>query len=107
MSEKPTVEDVYRSISGFDDIAIESMFRKELADLSPVKTTRALVFTLKRREGLDDAAAFKAVMDMGLGDLNDTFADGDQEQPGIIADLADGPGKAATSDAPSGGPGSS
>lgn len=103
---KPSVEETFLSVNGFDDIAVEQKFGKELSDLSPVKTTRALVFVLKRRDGSSDADAFRAVMEMGLGDLNECFSDG-EAAPEILADLGESPGKALSGDETNGGPTSS
>lgn len=109
MSDKPTVEDTVRSVTGFDDIAVERMFGKELTDLSPVRLTRALVFVLKRRDGMNDADAFRACMEMGIGEVDGEFAD-DESVESIVSDLASGggdQGKAPSVAAPKPGPTSS
>lgn len=83
MSEhaKPTAEDAFNSLTGFDEIAIEKRFG--LSDYTTIesqsgKWMRAMVFVLKRREGLNDLDAYNAAMSMSLGELNDQFATDDE-----------------------------
>lgn len=102
---KPTVEDVMDSISGFDEIAVEKAFGKELLDLSASMVTRALVFVMERKKnGNDNTAAFNVAMNLGMKDLNDQF-----EEPvrsgDIVTDVEGGePGKALSADETSAGP---
>jgi hypothetical protein len=77
---KQSVDEIAGSLTGFDEIAIQQMFRGDMSDLSPTMTARALVFVLKRREGLSDKDAYSAVMHLPLGEVNDSFGiEGDDE----------------------------
>jgi hypothetical protein len=83
MSEvKPRVEDVLRSMTGFDELAVEKHFRNDLGSLNPTMTARAVAFVVVRREQPDDdKAAWAAVMKMPIGDINDMFDTSDLEDP--------------------------
>ena len=70
---KPTVEEVTGRLNGFDEIAIEKHFGKDLGNLSGTMTLRALVFALARREGKDDREAFRGAMQKTLVECRDTF----------------------------------
>lgn len=76
--DKPTAEEVFGSLTGFDEIAIANQFTAEvgtLADEKPTMFLRSLVFALRRRQGLSDREAYAEVMEMPLGDVNDYFAE--------------------------------
>lgn len=82
-AEKQTLEDAFNSLTGFDEIAIEKRFG--LSDYSTIEQrstrwVRAMVFVLKRREGLNDLDAYKTAMDMTLGELNDQFAEDEDDE---------------------------
>ena len=82
VDSRPTTEDVMDSLTGFDEIAIEKNFGKEilvLAEHHQTKFMRALVFVLKRREGLDDVSARTAALELSLADTKETFADPEPE----------------------------
>jgi hypothetical protein len=70
---KHRASDVVRSLDGFDEIAIEQKFHAEVSALSELKTMRALVFVIKRREGKSDQTAFAEVMKMSIGQVGDVF----------------------------------
>lgn len=72
---KPTMTDVCNTLTGYDEIAITREFGKDFAVLVnyPTSLGRALVFILKRRDGLTDKEAKRAAMEMRLGDVNDYF----------------------------------
>lgn len=72
-----TVEDAARSLTGFDELAVERAFGKDIGELSAVRVTRALVFVLQRRLGLDDTAAYNAAMGMSLADCEAQFRPAD------------------------------
>jgi hypothetical protein len=100
---RQSVEETFRSLNGFDEIAIENVFRKPIGDLDASKTARALVFTLKRRDGLADNDAFRGCMEMTLGDIDGYFSDSEQADtaPGLSLD---GSGKALSGNEMNGGP---
>jgi hypothetical protein len=71
---KPTVVEVVRSLTGFDELAIEAKFRAQVSDLEGTKLMRVLVFTLERRAGNDDKAAYGTAMRLTLGDIDEAFS---------------------------------
>lgn len=74
LDKRPSVEDAARSLTGFDELAIARAFGADLSALTGTMTTRAIVFVLQRRAGLDDAAAYKAAMTLSLGECEAQFA---------------------------------
>ena len=70
-----------RSLTGFDEIAIEQQFRRPLEDLSNTGTVRALAFVQFRRDGLDDKAAHEKAMGATFGALDDMFDTSQVEGP--------------------------
>jgi hypothetical protein len=78
-TEKPTVEDVTGSLTGFDELAIEKAFGHGIGDLGGTMTLRALVFTLERRTKVTDKDAYGAAMRKTLAEVRDTFADDDED----------------------------
>lgn len=84
-TDKPTMSEVSNTLTGYDEIAITKEFGKDFAVLVnyPTSLGRALIFILKRREGLTDKEAKRAAMEMRLGDVNDFFEDesDDDEDP--------------------------
>jgi len=81
-----TAEEVFDSITGFDEIAISTHFGRTIQDLAETEPSmfgRALVFVVKRREGLEDAEARKAALTMTLKECNeDFFATPSEEEAG-------------------------
>ncbi len=88
MSDKINADDVVRSLNGFEDIAIEKMFGLPLMKMDEMRAPRALVFVLKKREGLNDVQAHTAAMEMTFGELTDLFETEDEDVVGAL----DGPG---------------
>lgn len=82
-----TVEDAARSLTGFDEIAVERTFGRDIGELSATRVTRALVFVMQRRLGLDDTAAYNAAMGMSLADCEAQFAEPTPETPLTEAEL--------------------
>lgn len=77
-----SMEEAVESLTGFDEIAIEGAFGADVTTLlteKPTKAARALLFVMKRREGMKDPEARKAVMEMRLGDVQSYFIDEDDE----------------------------
>jgi hypothetical protein len=101
MSEnsKPTVTEVQNTLNGFDEIAIEKAFGAEYDDLNGRNTLRALIFTMKRRDGLDDIKARKAALEVPMDQLVGHFADDanevDEDEPETDAGKTGAPGPAA------------
>lgn len=81
-----TGEEMFESLTGYEEIAISKMFDAEITHLAEAKPTtfmRALIFIARTREGLAAPDAKKAVMEMSLGECNDYFAD---DEPDVDPD---------------------
>lgn len=78
-------EEIARSLTGFDEIAIEQSFGKPLDSLSDTMAGRALSFVMSRREGSNDKEAYGACMRATLGEITDAIAspepEGNESQP--------------------------
>lgn len=74
-------EELFESLTGFDEIAITKAFKVELFDLQekPFLFMRAMAFILRRREGAKDAEAYQAAMEMTLGELTALFPEPEPE----------------------------
>lgn len=83
MSSDKTPDEVFESLNGFDEIAIERAFG-EITSLKdrPMFFLRALVFIERRREGLNDKDAKQAAMDATMRDLTDYFATDEEFEAG-------------------------
>lgn len=80
-----TAQQVRDSVSGYEELAIEEKFGhiyEEIAQTRPSMFGRALLFTLKRREGVVDVDAYDAVMKMSLQEVSDSFAEPSEEEEG-------------------------
>jgi hypothetical protein len=80
-----TLNEAMESVTGFDEIAIEKHMHYDIYTSDdeengvygrekPVLLVRCMVFVMKRREGLSDGDAYKAVMGMSVREVNDYFA---------------------------------
>lgn len=71
-------EQVAGSCTGFDELAIERAFGRELTDLGEsTRALRALLFVVRRRGGLSDTDAYRAVMNLSLDELMGHFEEPD------------------------------
>ena len=81
-----TAEEVFDSITGFDEIAVATHFGhtvQALAETDASMFGRALVFVVKRREGLDDVKAREAALGLTLKECNEGFfAEPSEEEAG-------------------------
>jgi hypothetical protein len=96
MTEVLDPEGFTKTLTGFDEIAIKRMFGATLGELDGSMIPRALLFVADRRAGANDADAFRGVMELPLGGVEDRFADPE-----------DAEGKALRTTGPDGGPTSS
>lgn len=80
--QKQTVLEALRAMTGFDEVAVEEYFRREITDLGNTRMMRALLFTQKCHEGMPTDEAFKASMGATLGELETCFADTEDDPPG-------------------------
>jgi len=87
-AEQPAVgelldsEALFRSINGFEQIAVEQHFRTKIEVIANDAFTlmRALLFVVEKRDGMADGDAFRNVMLLRLDDVTSRF-----EQPGDAA----------------------
>lgn len=96
MSEiKQTAEEVFDSVTGFDEIAIAQQFGRtvgELAEKDQSMFGRALVFVVKRRDGASDGDAYQAALGMSVKELTSSFfAEASEEEAGKGEPLAEQP----------------
>lgn len=68
-----TAQEAMSSLTGFDEIAIEKAFGKELDELSGRDTVRAIIFVLERRAGASDKDAKAYALGVSMGDLDKHF----------------------------------
>ena len=71
--ERVDFEEVMRSINGFDEIAVSQYFGRRPAKMEDTEAARAVLFVALRRRKMNDKAAFKYVMEVGLSALEDHF----------------------------------
>lgn len=84
--DRPSMEEFVESLTGYEEIAIEKAFGAavvSLLDTNPTMSARALVFVARKRDGMKDQEARKAVMEMRLGDVQGFFPD---EEPEVDED---------------------
>lgn len=75
-------EDFFLTFTGFDEIAVAKAFGTEISDLreKPFMFLRSLAFVHQRRtQGLNDADAFQAAMELSISALGDYFPDSEPE----------------------------
>jgi len=72
-AEKYDLEGLSKSLTGWDEIAIQQMFRSSIEELSGTVQARALLFVALRRAGGKDGPTFKQVMDMTIVDVEARF----------------------------------
>lgn len=77
MAHELTAEDFFRSLNGFDEIAIAKSFGTDIYVLrdKPLTFLRALVFVDSRRQGAKDGEALNHAMERTVGDLEGYFAE--------------------------------
>lgn len=79
-----TADEMFESLTGFDEIGITKQFGKTITDLAKtdeLQMVRALVFTDQRRAGLKDSEAFKAAQTFTLGEIDGYFTEDDEIDP--------------------------
>lgn len=78
MTEKITASEMVQSLTGFEELAIEHHMRIDpYADgaTKPMSVMRALVFVLRKREGMKDTDARQAALSLPMGQLQGLFAE--------------------------------
>lgn len=89
VAEKLDPEEFFKSLNGFEEIAIEAMFRKSAAQLAldaqqgnTFPLMRALLFIEAKRAGKSQNEAFKHVMSARVDEVADRFVDSTEETEG-------------------------
>jgi hypothetical protein len=80
-----TAEQVFDSVTGFDELAIAQHFGRtisELAEKDPSMFSRSLVLVAKRHDGATDDEARNAALGMTFGELQAFFAEESVEEVG-------------------------
>lgn len=80
-----TAEQVFDSVTGFDEIAIAQKFGltvMELAEKDGSMFVRSMIFIAKRRDGATDDEAWQAAMGMSTKDYTTFFAEPTEEEAG-------------------------
>lgn len=80
-----TGEEVFDSLTGFDEIAIAQSFGHTISDLAgndPSMFSRALIFVIKRRDGATDHDAREASLALTMKENNEFFAAPSAEEAG-------------------------
>lgn len=76
--EKMSATEMVQSLTGFEEVAIERHMGMDPyadAERKPMGVMRALVFVLRKREGMKDSEAREAAMSLPMGELQDLFAE--------------------------------
>lgn len=96
VEERPDAATMVKSLTGWDEIAIEKHFGVPLEDLSNLRRARAMVFVHLRRQGQDDANAYGIAMGMSIGAADGYFpAPPEDDSPAVDLESGEvGPGKA-------------
>jgi hypothetical protein len=96
-----TAEEVFDSLTGFDELAIAQQFGRTVTDLAehdPTMFGRALVFVAKRRDGAADADAKNAAFEVPLKQMNEGFfATPDSDESGKDEQPEEQPGTSLSS----------
>jgi hypothetical protein len=86
MSEiQQTAEEVFDSLTGFDEIAIAQQFGRTVSELAAKDQSmfgRALVFVVRRRDGLSDVEARDAALGLTMKGFTGFFAETSAEESG-------------------------
>jgi hypothetical protein len=91
VGELPTLGEVLDSLTGFDEVAIEVIFKSHLEALSGIRLFRAGAFTLLRRQKIPDAEAFRTAMALPSREIQAMFR---KDEPETDDDADDDAGKA-------------
>lgn len=83
---KPTLMECRKSLTGYDKIAIAQAFGSHLEELADGLILNAFAFILKRRDGLSDAEAKKAALNMTDDEIEGLFSDEseDDSENGLV-----------------------
>lgn len=83
-----TADEMFDSLTGFEEIAIAQMFKRTVSTLAsedPLQLSRALVFAHLKRGGLRDVDAYRQAQEMGTAAVRDHFAQAVESNPATPA----------------------
>lgn len=84
-------EAIARSMNGFDEIAVERLFKRSFRSMDTgTLMGRAVLFVQYRRDGMKDTEAYQKAMLLSIDELEGSFLDPETE------DEEDAEGKAGT-----------
>jgi hypothetical protein len=86
---KLDMEALSRSLTGFDEIAIQQRFGADFTALPGTLTARSLLFVHHRRGGMSDADAWTTVMGMSIDDVEAEY-----EIPDEVREAVEGKARA-------------
>lgn len=96
--EKLDPEEMFKSLNGFEEIAIEQHFRRSASAIAlaaeqgdAFQLMRALLFIAEKRDGMADVDAFRTVMLMRNDDVAERFV---EPSPVVVEGQDDAEGKA-------------
>jgi len=70
VATKPRAGELVNSLTGFEEIAIEQLFRKSFMEMGESSTSlRALAFIVEKRDGMGDTDAFRKVMELPFSEV--------------------------------------
>jgi len=78
-----TAEEVFDSLTGFDEIAITQQFGRTVADLAQNDATmfaRTLIFVVNRRDGISDDEARNGALGLTMKEFSTYFAEPSEEE---------------------------
>lgn len=96
--EKLDPEEMFKSLNGFEEIAIEQHFRRSTGQIAiaaeqgdAFQLMRALLFVAEKRGGMNDTDAFRTVMLMRTDAVTDRFV---EQGPAVVDEDEGDEGKA-------------
>ncbi len=83
-TDRPSVEEMTQSLTGFDEIAIEKHMGMDIytdGETKPVMLLRSLVMVHKTRDGLSGPDARAAALGMKVSEVQDYFTESETALP--------------------------
>jgi hypothetical protein len=81
---KVNADELFESLTGFEEIAVEKAFGKDPSEIANsgkmIKFLRVLAFILAKREGKNDMQAKQYCMSLPVSDLTDLFETVEEEE---------------------------
>lgn len=80
---RPTATEVLQSLTGYDEIAVEKAFGSPITTLANINRStfgRALVFAIRLHAGDKHEPAKTYAMGLTIGEIDDHFADDDDDE---------------------------